>query len=713
MFEGSANAFRLRRRGGRTALGVASLAFVGACGDGPGPGGVEPMADPVPEVVSVAPREALLESLGDTVRLVATVLDADGEPVTGVRVTWASDDSDVVGVDSAGLATAMANGRAMVAATVAGVAGGAAVEVEQVPASLAVTPAVDSLTVGDSARVSAEAFDAGGSTVHGAEVQWASSDSGVATVDADGWVRATAPGRVEITAWLAGLESSAAFVSLPLPEARALALFFEAAGGPLWKNAENWLTDAPLSDWHGVGVGGDGRVEHLQLDDNGLIGALSPRIDALGSLVSLHLGANELTGPIPPEIGRLTRLKSLDLSYNLFSGPLPPEIGDLVSLERLGLFGNRLTGAVPAEIGDLGYLTSLDLCYNQLSGPIPPEIGRLTRLETLALCGIDVDLEAGNRLTGPIPPEIGALTRLRSLNLGANLLTGPIPAEIGNLVALDSLSLYSNLLTGPIPPEIGRLTGLETLSAYGNRLTGSIPAEMGDLANLRVLNLGRGYSNGDNLLTGAIPPALGRLERLARLDLGGNDLTGEIPPELGRLSALEGLELGSNALTGAIPETFGDLGSLVRLSLCTNQLEGRIPEALGSASALTELYLCSNRLTGGVPPALGELADLRHLHVAANRMSGVVPEALVALRRLRNFNWGGNDGLCVPSREPYLTWLTGLAGAHGDFCTATVLGSVASSKVKRSVQVGSGRLFGLSLDQEAEYGHVVSATTVK
>ena len=35
---------------------------------------------------------------------------------------------------------------------------------------------------------------------------------------------------------------------------------------------DNWLTDAPLGEWHGVTTDAGGRVTVLYLDDNGLSG---------------------------------------------------------------------------------------------------------------------------------------------------------------------------------------------------------------------------------------------------------------------------------------------------------------------------------------------------------------------------------------------------------------------------------------------------------
>ena len=55
----------------------------------------------------------------------------------------------------------------------------------------------------------------------------------------------------------------------PNRDREALAAFYHATGGPGWKDDTNWLTDAPLGQWHGVRTGESGRVTKIALYDNG------------------------------------------------------------------------------------------------------------------------------------------------------------------------------------------------------------------------------------------------------------------------------------------------------------------------------------------------------------------------------------------------------------------------------------------------------------
>ena len=323
------------------------------------------------------------------------------------------------------------------------------------------------------------------------------------------------------------------------PDREALTALYNAMDGANWTNNANWLSDAPLDEWHGVWVDGEGRVIQLDLADNQLNGPIPIELGKLASLQELDLDENQLSGPIPPELGNLANLKVLWLAENQLSGPIPTELGKLASLQDLDLFENQLSGPIPTEFGNLASLQELDLAGNQLSGPIPVELGNLANLEGLYL--------AGNQLSGPIPPELGNLANLRGLALGlasiagaGNQLSGPIPPELGKLVNLRGLSLGKNQLSGPIPTELGNLANLQELDLAGNQLSGPIPVELGNLVNLVSLNLDA------NQLSGPIPPELGNLENLELLWLSRNQLSGQLPAELIDLSNLSSLHFHTN-----------------------------------------------------------------------------------------------------------------------------------------------------------------------
>ena len=116
----------------------------------------------------------------------------------------------------------------------------------------------------------------------------------------------------------------------------ALVALYNATGGANWKNNTNWLSDAPISQWHGIFTN-----------------------PTNGRVTGIVLSNNQLTGGIPTELGNLSNLEYLGLSSNQLTGPMPPELGDLNNLRWLHLSQNQLTGGIPTELGNL---SSLEYC---------------------------------------------------------------------------------------------------------------------------------------------------------------------------------------------------------------------------------------------------------------------------------------------------------------------------------------------------------------
>ena len=260
------------------------------------------VVEPAPTTVAVSPDAVVLEALGDTLRLAAEVQDQIGRPMHGEAVTWTASDTLVASVDSTGLLTAVGNGQAAVTAASGRISGGAAVQVMQVARSVLVAPAADTLVLGDSLRLVAEAFDARGHPVERAALAWSSSDPSVAAVDASGVVRGVGEGTADITV-AAGGARQASRISVFSPDRASLVALYEAANGDGWTNARNWASDRPLSEWFGVEADADGRVTRLFLGDNGLEGRIPPEIGDLSRLTDLQLNQDAITGPIPPELG--------------------------------------------------------------------------------------------------------------------------------------------------------------------------------------------------------------------------------------------------------------------------------------------------------------------------------------------------------------------------------------------------------------------------
>ena len=261
----------------------------------------------------------------------------------------------------------------------------------------------------------------------------------------------------------------------------ALVALYNATDGASWANNSGWLTDVPMSQWHGVETANTGRVTGLILETNQLSGEIPDGLGALTNLATLNLGSNRLRGEIPAGLGNLTNLTELNLWSNRLSGEIPVELGSLTNLTKLDLSQNPISGEIPVELGNLTNLRSLRFKGNQLSGEIPPELSNLTSLEALFL--------SHNRLTGRIPEELGSLSNLAGLFLNHNQLGGDIPGEFGGLTNLTGLYLHHNQLGGEIPADLGSLANLTGMHLNDNQLIGQIPTELGNLSNLTNLLL--------------------------------------------------------------------------------------------------------------------------------------------------------------------------------------------------------------------------------
>jgi Leucine-rich repeat (LRR) protein len=497
-------------------------------------------------------------------------------------------------------------------------------------------------------------------------------------------------GTATITARSGSAAASAAVTVMDDSQDReALTALYNSTDGSNWTNYENWLSDRPLGEWHGVTTDSDGRVTELDLSENNLQGSLTPELANLGKLRRLFLDRNNLEGIIPPELGRLSQLQGLNLSVTGLSGPIPAELGNLSAMKHLVLRYNQLTGPIPPELGKLALLRTMLLHDNKLTGSIPPELFELAQLE-------DLDL-LDNQLTGPIPPKLGELVELRRLALYGNQFTGPIPLEILNLSMLEDLDLANNKLTGPIPPEFEKLDRLERLSLWGNRLTGSIPPELGNLRELEFLTLA------SNELSGSIPPEFGNLGNLIWLGLGDNNLEGSIPLSFLRLNKLE--SLGCRETRGAcLPATIafrewarqvearGEVDFPVDIPYCDeidrqaltalyesangegwtrsdgwledvalDRWHGVQTDSIGRASVLD---LSGNRLSGSIPDALGLLGNLKELRLGDNALSGRLPLSLIALP-LETFEYNGTS-LCISDDVDFEAWLDGISSHSGN-----------------------------------------------
>jgi uncharacterized protein YjdB len=156
-------------------------------------GSVPVTVSQIPASLVVSPDPIALNGPGDTLQVVATLLDSGGSEISGAAVTWSSNDPGIATVVD-GLLTAVTTGETTVVASSEGLSTTVAVTVTALPASIEVAPdSVNFVSLGASTAVIATVRDGGGAVIVGTGVQWRSADSDIVTV-ADGILVATGNG---------------------------------------------------------------------------------------------------------------------------------------------------------------------------------------------------------------------------------------------------------------------------------------------------------------------------------------------------------------------------------------------------------------------------------------------------------------------------------------------------------------------------------------
>ena len=158
--------------------------------------------------------------------------------------------------------------------------------------------------------------------------------------------------------------------------------FNRTHGSLLWHTHTGWLEE-PVAQWYGISLDASGRVTHVNLPRNNLVGQLPlSQLDQLPHLRRLDVSGNEFSGTIPKGLGALTQLEYLDLSRNTLAGELPKQLAGQAPLRVLNVGGNQLVGAIPTELSQISTLQTFSVSANQLSGPVPAFTG-LDQLDTL------------------------------------------------------------------------------------------------------------------------------------------------------------------------------------------------------------------------------------------------------------------------------------------------------------------------------------------
>ena len=426
--------------------------------------------------------------------------------------------------------------------------------VAQTVSAVTIAPAADTLVAGDTLRLAAEATDANGHTVAGAEFAWASGDTAVAVVDATGLVTGIGAGEVEITATSSGVTGRATLVVA----GTRVTLDSSAGSAPEGGVVTLGLTVDPvpesaISVRYTLGTDGDPGTSDADGSDytDGGGGAVEIAAGASGAAIEIAINDDDEIESVREVFTVTLDTPGSDAGYGLgvvASAAVTIEEG---VCDRTPQVGNEIVQQ--AAVGDcaqvedrhLASIQELNLCISKFEWMwlecerIDP-INALREGDFLSLSGLKELVLAGNDLTALPKGVFSGLSRLASLDLHVNELTALPEGVFSGLSNLENLVLFENRLTELPAGTFSGLSNLWNIGLDRNRLT-ELPA---------------GIFSG--------------LSRLHILDLSYNDLTALPEGVFSDLVSLEFLGLGGNELTVLPAGVFSGLASLKELNLEDN-----------------------------------------------------------------------------------------------------------------------------------------------
>jgi hypothetical protein len=171
--------------------------------------------------IVISPVDVFLE-VGATLQFTASVRDVRDAALTGIPVVWQSADPAIATVNATGLVTGIDDDTTVVTASLAPGYGNVSATrtipvVSARVASVTVTPAFDSVFVGQSKQLTARTFDARGAELFGRLVSWSSTNRGATSLSSSGLVTGVALGVDTITATSEGKFARALITVRPAP----------------------------------------------------------------------------------------------------------------------------------------------------------------------------------------------------------------------------------------------------------------------------------------------------------------------------------------------------------------------------------------------------------------------------------------------------------------------------------------------------------------
>ncbi len=500
--------------------------------------------------IVVEPHWLTLDTIGAGDTLTAAVLDAEGDTIDDATVTWASADTTIATVDTAGVVTSVAFGSTKVSATYDSATAEATVEVALPLTDREILEIFYEATGGD---------------------DWTDNTNWLSDADLSEW---------------SGVDTR---------------------GGRVYDLS---LRDNNLVGTIPPELGGLTELFSLALDGNKLSGPIPAELSKFKRLRDLFLGRNpEISGRIPAELGYTGGLEYLQLDRTNLIGPVPLSFANL-DLTRF--FFDRDGVCIPAALE--AWLNEVpqkedryELCTDKIYIDPPslyfeaPPLSETARL-TAAVLNAAGDTVHNATITWTSADTAIATVDSTGLVTSVDYGTTQVTATSDSLTATAEVEIVFKLSDRQVLDSIYRLTGGENWTDTTNWLSDEVLSEWHGVETNdagKVVSL----SLGNNNLTGEIPGLVAELDDLVTLDLSGNALAGEMPWALRELQQLRDLVLNDNALEGLLTPSLGYLPALRYLHIGTNDFAGVVPQSFRDLE-LDTLYAAGSGVC--VPPSLNE-----------------------------------------------------------------------------------------------------------
>lgn len=500
--------------------------------------------------------------------------------------------------------------------------------------------------------------------------------------------------------------SCANATGVPQDDCQALVDLYNNTDGNNWSRHAYWLTANNVCFWSDVYCA-NGRVSHLYLGNNNLVGNLPASIGNLTEAKVLQFDGNRLIGTLPDSVGNLLALEYLGVSRNNMVGPLPET---LVNLRYNANYPNNLIlwldhNGFTASPQVTDFLTaSLIADYWQAKQTVPPDGFSVADIFSSAakFTWTPITYQEGtgyyqvqwatspagffnsgntvyNKMSSSITIHgLSANTtyyaRIRTVTKSGTPNQSTVTSVWSDVLRFDTFSSgFCDSVT-----QIPR-TQCEVLVDFYNTmggnnwtfntfwLSGNTPctwygvtcSNRGYVTGLRLPNNNVQGNFNDTLLADNV---YGVLNSFTYLQLNDNPITGTIPQTLANMPKPNAINFVNTSMTGSIPcesaqvrvsdcealkafytSTQGANWSFNDYWLMTNEVCRWHGVTCSPYGYVTGITLPTNNLSGPLPPEMGDLYALATLILINNNLTGSIPSTLLNLPHLVTLNLANNQ----------------------------------------------------------------------